>query len=163
LTASRVGPEKVTLDEAFEKVGGCGKFQYFSMIMNAFGNGGASFFLFAFAFLEAEPVFKCKMSTKSDDWTTEIINPLEEEEDVLEWITSSETNPLEEEFCSGSHECVVDMDAPDSLYNLMAQTNFYCAPKWEIGLIGFCFLIGIVIGCVTVTRMGDTKGRKPIY
>ena len=24
-------------------------------------------------------------------------------------------------------------------------------------------MLGIVIGCVTVTRMGDTKGRKPIY
>lgn len=45
----------------------------------------------------------------------------------------------------------------------MAQTDFFCAPKWELGLIGFSFLFGIVVGCVTVTRMGDIKGRKPVY
>ena len=32
-----------------------------------------------------------------------------------------------------------------------------------IGLIGASFLLGIVIGCSTLTRMGDIVGRKPIY
>lgn len=32
-----------------------------------------------------------------------------------------------------------------------------------IGLIGACFLFGIVIGCMTLTRMGDVVGRKPIF
>ena len=100
------------------------------MIMNAFGNGGASFFIFAFAFLEAEPVFKCKMSAESNDWTTETINPFSEELSEMEWISSTEDNPLEAEFCSGRHECEIDWDSPDSLYNLIAQTDFFCAPKW---------------------------------
>ena len=133
------------------------------MIMNAFGNGGASFFIFAFAFLEAEPNFRCKMKKDDAEWTGETVRTIHEVEDVYEWLDSTDDNPLEEEFCSGVHECEVDWSAPDSLYNLVAQTNFYCAPKWELGLIGFCFLFGIVIGCVTVTRMGDTKGRKPVY
>lgn len=32
-----------------------------------------------------------------------------------------------------------------------------------IGLMGAAFLFGIVVGCSTLTRMGDVKGRKPIY
>ena len=32
-----------------------------------------------------------------------------------------------------------------------------------VGLIGSCFLFGIVIGCSTLTRLGDKHGRKPIY
>lgn len=32
-----------------------------------------------------------------------------------------------------------------------------------IGLIGSLFLVGIVIGCSTLTRLGDVYGRKPIY
>ena len=32
-----------------------------------------------------------------------------------------------------------------------------------IGLIGAIFLMGIVIGCSTLTRLGDVYGRKPIY
>jgi len=30
-------------------------------------------------------------------------------------------------------------------------------------MIGFTFLTGIVIGCLTVTRLGDIWGRKPVY
>ena len=29
--------------------------------------------------------------------------------------------------------------------------------------MGAAFLAGIVVGCSTLTRMGDVKGRKPIY
>ena len=32
-----------------------------------------------------------------------------------------------------------------------------------IGLIGALFLIGIVIGCSSLTRLGDIYGRKPVY
>ena len=32
-----------------------------------------------------------------------------------------------------------------------------------IGLIGSVFLLGIVVGCSTLTRLGDVLGRKPIY
>lgn len=39
----------------------------------------------------------------------------------------------------------------------------YCAPEYEVGLFGAFFLSGIVIGCSTVTRLGDKHGRRPIY
>ena len=29
--------------------------------------------------------------------------------------------------------------------------------------MGFSFLLGIVVGCLTVARLGDVYGRKPIY
>jgi MFS family permease len=32
-----------------------------------------------------------------------------------------------------------------------------------VGLIGALFLVGIVVGCSTLTRLGDKLGRKPIY
>ena len=39
----------------------------------------------------------------------------------------------------------------------------YCAPKMELGFVGFTFLLGIVVGCLTLTRLGDYYGRRPIY
>ena len=30
-------------------------------------------------------------------------------------------------------------------------------------MMGFSFLIGIVLGCITIARLGDVYGRKPIY
>ena len=32
-----------------------------------------------------------------------------------------------------------------------------------MGLVGAFFLLGIVVGCSTLTRLGDVYGRKPIY
>ena len=79
----RAGRQLLTVEEAFEKTGGFGCFQKFSIIMNTLANGGAAFFLYAFAFLEAEPKFKCQF------------NP-----DSLEWTYGTKTRPLEEEFCN---------------------------------------------------------------
>ena len=39
----------------------------------------------------------------------------------------------------------------------------FCSPSMTIGLIGALFLIGIVVGCSTLTRLGDVYGRRPIY
>lgn len=32
-----------------------------------------------------------------------------------------------------------------------------------VGLLGSTFLLGVVIGCLTLTRLGDIYGRRPIY
>lgn len=46
---------------------------------------------------------------------------------------------------------------------MVVQLNFECAPKWQLGLIGSIFLVGIVVGCSTVTKFGDYYGRRPVY
>jgi len=38
-----------------------------------------------------------------------------------------------------------------------------CAPKWKIGSLGGLFLTGIVVGCLTLTKLGDFYGRRPVY
>lgn len=71
--------------------------------------------------------------------------------------------PLEQEFCSNEYICEVDWSDPQSFNNLISQFNFYCEAKWKIGMMGFMFLVGIVLGCATIARLGDIYGRKPIY
>ena len=114
--------------------------------MNTLTNMGAVFFLLAFAFLEVEPNFKCQMTEGSTEWTF-----------------GTEEAPLEEAYCSGDYVCEVDWSDPQSLWNLIAQFNFYCTPKYQIGLMGVSFLVGIVVGCLTIARLGDIYGRKPIF
>ena len=87
--------ERVTVEEAFERVGGFGKFQMFSCVMNTLTNMGAVFFLLAFAFLEKEPNFKCQMTPGSDEWTL-----------------GTEDAPLEEAYCSNEYTCEVDWSDP---------------------------------------------------
>ena len=46
---------------------------------------------------------------------------------------------------------------------MIEQLNFYCEPGWAVGLIGASFLAGIIVGTLTLTRLGDILGRKPVY
>ena len=57
----------------------------------------------------------------------------------------------------------IDWEDPESIHNLISQLDFFCVPDIYIGMIGALFLVGIVIGCSTLTRLGDVYGRKPIY
>lgn len=138
--------ERVTIDEAFTIVGGFGKFQKFSCIMNTLTNMGAAFFLNSFAFLELQPRYKCQLEPGV-------------------WTLGTAERPLEEEYCSAEQDnvCEIDWSSPHSLNNFMTQFNFYCQPKWKIGMLGFSFLLGIILGCLTISRLGDVYGRKPIY
>lgn len=46
---------------------------------------------------------------------------------------------------------------------MIYQLDFHCEPDYKVGLFGGFFLSGIVIGCVTLARMGDLYGRKKVY
>ena len=41
--------------------------------------------------------------------------------------------------------------------------NLFCESSFKIGLIGSTYMLGIVLGSITLTRMGDTKGRKGAF
>jgi hypothetical protein len=139
---------RVTLEDAFERVGGFGKFQKVSAVMNMLANAGASFLLYAFAFLELEPKFMCQLDYPSPEYTY-----------------ATEERTLEAEYCSTEtiYHCAINWDDPTSIHNIIEQLDMYCAPKYQIGMIGFVFLFGIVIGCLTVVKLADVHGRKPIY
>ena len=51
--------DKITIEEAFNRCGGVGRFQIFSAFINTIANAAAMFFFNAFAFLEVEPMFMC--------------------------------------------------------------------------------------------------------
>ena len=136
----------VTVEEAFQRVGGFGCWQVASIVVNTCANGGAAFLLYAFAFLEKEPQFMCQLNGDQDIWTS-----------------GTEARPLKEEYCAKVVPCEIDWSSQESINNLMTQLDFYCKSKVMLGFVGFSFLLGIVIGCLTITRFGDIYGRKPIY
>lgn len=68
-----------------------------------------------------------------------------------------------EQFCANPDLCEVNWDSELTINNLIIQLNFECVPKWQLGMVGAVFLLGIVVGCSTVTKLGDVYGRKPVY
>ena len=59
---------KDMVDEAFMQMGGFGRLQKLSYVMNTLAQGSAAFFLQCFVFLEKEPVYKCL--DLEDNWET---------------------------------------------------------------------------------------------
>ena len=79
------------------------------------------------------------------------------------WTYSTPEDNLEEQFCASPEVCEIDWDSNLTINNLITQLNFECVPKWELGIVGAVFLLGIVVGCSIVTKLGDIYGRKPVY
>ena len=52
----------ITIDEAFERSGGFGKFQLVSAIINTLANCSAMFFFNSFTFLELRPQYMCQLT-----------------------------------------------------------------------------------------------------
>ena len=51
--------EENRVEQAFEIVGGFGRFQKFAYFINTLSNASAAFFLYSFVYLEKEPVYEC--------------------------------------------------------------------------------------------------------
>jgi hypothetical protein len=101
--------------------------------------GSGVFFLFSLPFLELEPKYECNLKGV---WS----------------VCHSQI------FCSDpTIEWRVKWDDQETLDNLIIQFEFYCQPSYMIGLFGACFLAGIVVGSVTIARLGDILGRKPVF
>ena len=127
------------IDEAFMAMGGFGKLQKISYFMNTLINGGAALFIYCFVFLEKEPVYECLEGTEWKECATAAYCALPEAERSIDWHSQ------------------------ESLHNLIETFKFYCEPSAMIGLIGAAFLMGVVIGSLTLTRLGDVHGRRPIF
>eukprot|EP00347_Sterkiella_histriomuscorum_P021446 403333947 len=132
----------VTVDQAFELCGGFGRFQYFNALLTIMTMGSSSFFLSSLAFLELEPHYICLKKDSVNVW----------------------------EECSASKFCEdqtiqwrIDWENQESLDNFVQKFGLYCNADVQIGLFGSIFLLGIVFGSVTLTRLGDIYGRKPVF
>lgn len=119
--------------------------------MNTLINGGAALFIYCFVFLEKEPVYLCNPLGDGEAGFTECHT-----EDYCDLSKHPENTPIDDYR-------KIDWASPESLHNLIETFNFYCEPSAMIGLIGAAFLMGVVIGSLTLTRLGDVHGRRPIF
>ena len=127
------------VEDAFKQMGGFGKVQKVSYVMNTLAQGSASFFVSCLVFLEKMPLLECNIN---DEWDT----------------------CMKETYCKLEDDLRrVNWKSPESIPNFIDQVDFYCSPEYMIGLVGASFVCGIVVGSVTLTRLGDIYGRKPTY
>jgi hypothetical protein len=95
-------------------------------------------FLYSFPFLESTPKYLC--TNEGGDGIYYQCGP--------------------QDFCDDPNIIMkYNFDDSETIDNMITQFKLECASSVRLGLIGSSFLVGIVIGSVTITRIGDTYGR----
>ena len=56
-----------------------------------------------------------------------------------------------------------NMDTAESLYNWAYEMDLFCTSSFEIGLFGSLYFVGFMFGSLTLLRLADMYGRRPIY
>lgn len=121
--------------------GGFGKFQKISASALILVMVLSQCFLYSFPFLETTPKYLC---IDNDDKT----------------YTEYQCGP--QDFCGNPNVTMrYNFEDSETIDNMITQFKLECASGVELGLIGSSFLVGIVIGSVTITRIGDSYGRRP--
>ncbi|TNV80292.1 hypothetical protein FGO68_gene6246 [Halteria grandinella] len=142
-------PKGYTLNEAYQKIGGYGPFQYFiaAVFIIGFNTGGILFY--NVSLLELEPRYLCRNLT---DPQIPAIQPFDCKAEV---------------FCDPNsqfkYEHWIDWNHYSSLHNWVEQLNLTCTSKAKIGLIGSMYFAGITSSALIIPRLSDLYGRRIVY
>ncbi|CDW90620.1 solute carrier family member 5 [Stylonychia lemnae] len=132
------GVDILTLDQAFERLGGFSYFQLWasSLFIWAFTTGGC--LAFAFSMLEKPPKYLC---FNKDGTTYEC--------------------KADQTFCKDpSIKYKIDWDDPTSLHNWVESLDLTCESASRIGMIGSMFFVGYMSGAFTLPRISICMSRK---
>ena len=64
--------------------------------------------------------------------------------------------------CDPHVEFYPDMSNSNSIYNWAYDLELFCSPQIEIALFGSAYFAGYFIGSLTLSRLSDVVGRKPM-
>lgn len=64
--------------------------------------------------------------------------------------------------CERDSEFRVDWKEEGSIHNLITRLNLICESKFNIGLIGSNFFLGILLAVAFIAPLGDIIGRRPL-
>ena len=69
------------------------------------------------------------------------------------------------DVCSGNANLLyhVNNNSNFTIQNWITRMNLYWISKFELGLFGSLYFLGFVFGALTLLRLGDIFGRKPIW
>ena len=94
--------KRITIDQAFKKIGGFGRFQLASCIVNTVVNAATMLLFNSISFLETEPQFMCQLNPPSPVYTY-----------------TNHTDLLVDQYCSGEYNCQINWDSRLSIDNIL--------------------------------------------
>ncbi len=134
----------LTLDDAFVRAGGLGKFQLFLLIFYGFTITCASYTLYNIDPLTEKPDYLC-LDEATNEWTDVDCDA----ETICASFDSDEPITYK-----------IDWDSVDSLDNWVFKLDLMCVPDEKAYRISQIYYIGEMVGGLSITRIPDVFGRK---
>ena len=131
-----------TIDEAYEEIKGNEWFFYFWPLLINVGHmmGIAT----AIPFLLRVPDLTCRTEKEPT------------------WVSCEKSDICENRYSVFSQFEDNNYSKSSELQNWVSHYDLLCATKFQISLFGSLFFVGAVIGTITVLRLGDVYGRRPV-
>ncbi|CDW84962.1 solute carrier family member 5 [Stylonychia lemnae] len=130
----------IDVDKAFEKVGGFGRYQLYSLIFGVCLISNNCFLLYNISYFEQYPNFKC-FNNETQAWNA----------------------CTRQEACSlAKKDWQPDYSSQNSIHNWVEQLELYCNSESQIGFLGSLFFAGLLTSMFLVIPFSDKYGRKPL-
>ena len=136
-----------SIDDAFKYSGGFGKFQWYYSVVLIVVFSMHGYLPYTLAYQLLMPPFFCKPADQPDS------TPYECKHDAFYKHSKCDPNIL----------FTPNMDTSESLYNWAYDMELFCTSSFEIGLFGSLYFVGFMLGSLTLLRLADIFGRRPIY
>ena len=134
------------MDEAYRFAGGFGKFQWYYAIVLIIVFSLHGYVPYSLSYLLLMPPFLCK---PADDPNAE-------------FQSCEHTDFFNGATCDPAIAFIPDMDTARSLFNWAFEMELYCTSKLYIGLFGSLYFVGFMVGSMTLLRLADIYGRRPL-
>ena len=139
-------PAQAEVNDAYDKAGGFGKFQWYTFFAIIFTMMSGGFVTHGIAYLELVPHEPGYICTNK--------------------VTGAESECDPEFYCTRKdlYDYKVDYEAEkENLYNWYTKLDLACLPRSATSYIGISASIGVFVGCLFIPRLGDLYGRRPIF
>lgn len=137
----------VTLEEAWVKAGGWGRFQTFLLVSLILAMNSGGLLVYGITYLELYPAYVCTRHDGTLDYE----------------CTQDPQEP--NNFCKGDlyQSWEVDWSNPASLDNWIVQLDLFCTDSKYIGLMGAAAFGGAFLACLFLPAASDKYGRWVVF
>ena len=148
---------KISVQEAFAKSGGYGRYQIFLLLCLMLGNNGPGFIVYGVSYFELDPPYLCTYSQNPTGLSSI------HESNGLTYTVPCDKKTVCESTDLSLISYSIDTSSKFYINNWVEQKDLTCASSGYIGAIGSFGFLGSALACLFLPAIGDKYGRLTVY
>ena len=154
----------VTVQEAFTRSGGYGRYQYFMLLCLILGNNGPGFVVYGVSYFELDPPYLCTYNVNADLASIPDNAIISADQHQITYTVECDKETVcdkKRDLSLISYE--IDKSSKYYIYNWVEQKHLTCVSSGYIGAMGSFGFLGSALACLFLPHIGDKYGRLMVY